>query len=112
MCSGDQRARLESTVVRNAFGEESRGEGRDAGARFGRVRGHGGAGGDDGACDVGADYRRVVVEGREAVVALVVVDWIEGDGFDFEEEVVGTWGGGRAVGDLEDAGGFGGENGG
>lgn len=53
-----------------------------------------------------------MVEGREAVVALVVVDWIEGDGFDFEEEIVGAWGGGRAVGDLEDARGFGGENGG
>ncbi len=51
-------------------------------------------------------------ERREARVALVVVDRIEGDGVDGDEEVVRGWGRGWAGGDLEVAGGFGGEDGG
>lgn len=50
-------------------------------------------------------------EGGEAHVALVIVDWIEGDGFDVDEEVVGGWGWGWAVDDFEDSGGFFGEDG-
>ena len=53
-----------------------------------------------------------MVQGREAFVALVVVDWVERDGFDLDEEVVGTWGWGGAVFDLEGSGGFRGEDGG
>jgi len=49
-----------------------------------------------------------VGDGGHAVVSLVVVYWVEGDGFDFDEEVVGTWGGGWAVFDDE-GGALGGE---
>ena len=53
-----------------------------------------------------------MTQGREAHVTLVVVDWIEGDGFDFDEEVVGTWGWRRTLVDFEEPGSFGGEDGG
>lgn len=77
--------------------------GSDSGAWFWSVRRHGGAGGDDSACDVEAYDCGVTLDGWEAVVALVVVDWIECDGFDFDEEVVRTWGRSWAVGNFEDS---------
>ena len=53
--------------------------------------------------------------GGEAGVALVMVDWIEGDGFHFDEDLGVPWGWGWAVGDFkgaalgrEDEGGVGG----
>jgi hypothetical protein len=90
------------------LGEETGCEGRHAGPWFGSVRGDRGAGTEDGARDVGAEDCRVVGDGGHAVVSLVVVYWVEGDGFDFDEEVVGTWGGGWSVFDDE-GGALGGE---
>ena len=81
--------------------EETGREGSDERAGLGSVKGHRGAGGDDGAGDVGAEDCGVVGDWREAVVALVEVDRVERDGFHFDEEFVGTWSRGWAVGDFK-----------
>lgn len=101
---------MQSAIVWDPLFEKSRREGGDAGAGFWRGGGDGGAGGEDGAGDVAADDGGVG-EGGDTVVALVVVDVVEGDGFDGDEEFGRAGGGGCAVGDDE-AGAFGGEDGG
>ena len=80
--------------------EESGRKGGDAGAGFGGVGGDGGAGREDGAGDVGAEHGGVGGD-EEAVVALVVVHWVEGDRVDGDEELMGAGGGGGAVGEFE-----------
>lgn len=87
-------------MVRTALLVERGRKGGDPGARLEIVGGYGGAGGEDGACDVGAKDCGVGGD-EEAVVALVAVDGVESDGFDFDEELVGAWGWGGAVGDFE-----------
>lgn len=86
------------SVVGGALDEETGRKGSDAGAWLGCVGGYGGTGGEDSAGDVGA-WDRGVGGDCEAVVAHVMVDWVEGDGFHGDEELVGTGGGGWAVAD-------------
>lgn len=104
---GDEGAGLEGAVVREALREEAGREGGDAGAGGeGRV-----GGGEDGAGDVGADDGGVVGD-EEAIVAHVVVDWVEGDGVDGDEELVGFGGGGGGAGGQFEGRALGFENGG
>ena len=83
--------------------EETRREGGDAGPWLGPMSVsaggcHRGAGGDDGAGDVGAHHRGVLGD-PEAVVALGPVDGVQRDGVDGDEELGGAGGGGWAGGD-------------
>lgn len=66
---------------------------------------------DDEAGDVFAADVGVVRDRGHSEVALVVVDGVEGEGFDLDEEIVGAWGRGGAGGGCEGGGG-GGEHGG
>ena len=92
---------MESAVVGGALLGKTGCEGCDTGARFGSVGGHGGARGEDGAGDVRAGDCWIGGDG-EAVVALVIVDWVECDRFYSDDKFGGTGVRGWAVGDFGD----------
>ena len=84
--------------------------GSHTGTWFWSIGVNGRAGGDDDAADVGTDDGGVV-DFREAVHGLVVVDWVKGDGFHFDEQLMRAWCGRGPVDDFEGRT-FGGEDGG